>query len=113
MTILGQSTAHGRSIRTTALDLLLGAQPDAIPRLAKLASPIEHVDAKDPPLLVIHGDQDPQVPIEQSIELVDKYKSSKLPHHFEIIPGGQHGGDRFFDEQRQNAIHEFLERHLE
>ena len=113
MTILGQSTAHGRSIRTTALDLLLGAQPDTVPRLAKLASPIEHVDAKDPPLLVIHGDQDPQVPIEQSIELVDKYKSSKLPHHFEILPGGQHGGEQFFDEQRQNVIREFLERHLE
>ena len=40
MTILAQSTPHGLSVRKPALDLLLGAQPDAARDLAELASPV-------------------------------------------------------------------------
>lgn len=111
-TILGQSTPHGLSVRVPALDLLLGGQPDAMSELAKLASPTEHVDAKDPALLMIHGDQDPQVPIEQSRELAEKYKQLQRPYEFEIIPGGEHGGKVFFDEQRQQLIKRFLDGQL-
>ena len=63
MTILKQSTPHGLSVRIPALQLLLGSQPEDNPILAKLESPVFHVDANDPPLLILHGDQDPQVPI--------------------------------------------------
>ena len=38
-------------------------------QLAELASPVSHVDPRDPPLLLFHGDQDPQMPINQSHEL--------------------------------------------
>ncbi len=109
MTILDQSTPHGLSVRKPALDLLLGAQPETVPELAKLASPVEHVDASDPPLLIIHGDQDPQVPINQSHELVGKYKQLNLPCQFEVIHGGAHGGKLFFDEQRQELMRQFLD----
>jgi ankyrin repeat protein/acetyl esterase/lipase len=111
-TILGQSTPHGLSVRVPALDLLLGGQPDTAIDLAKLASPTEHVDATDPPLLMIHGDQDPQVPIEQSRELAEKYKQFQRPCDFEIIPGGEHGGKVFFDEQRQQLMKRFLDLQL-
>lgn len=47
-TILSQSTTHGLSVRVPALQLLLGGQPDAVPVLARLASPVFHVDASDP-----------------------------------------------------------------
>lgn len=112
MTILGQSTAHGLSVRKPAFDLLLGGQPDSFPDLAKLASPTEHIDAKDPPLLMIHGDQDPQVPIAQSNELAERYRQFRVPFEFEMIPGGGHGGKAFFDEQRQELIQRFLDKHL-
>lgn len=49
LTILEQSTDHGRSVRIPALQLLLGGQPTEKPDLAKLASPIQHIDAHDPP----------------------------------------------------------------
>lgn len=111
-TILNQSTPHGLSVRKPALDLLLGAQPEDAPELAKLASPVEHVDAADPPLLIIHGDQDPQVPINQSHELAGKYKQFGRPFEFEVINGGEHGGKSFFDEQRQDLMRKFLEVHL-
>ena len=45
MTILSQSTAHGLDVRVPALQQLLGGQPDDKPELARLASPVNHVDA--------------------------------------------------------------------
>ncbi|MCA9181337.1 MAG: alpha/beta fold hydrolase, partial [Planctomycetales bacterium] len=112
MTILQQSTPHGLSVREPALQLLLGAQPEAAVKLAKLASPVEHVDSSDPPLLLIHGDQDPQVPINQSHELHGKYEQVELPVEFVVVHGGQHGGDVFYDDQHQDLIRQFLDRHL-
>src|SRR5436190_5651978 len=57
-TILAQSTPHGLNVRVPALELLLGGQPDSKLELARLASPVFHVDKNDPPLLWYHGDQD-------------------------------------------------------
>lgn len=111
-TILAQSTPHGLSVRVPALDLLLGGQPDAKADLAKLASPVFHVDKNDPPLLIIHGDQDPQVPINQSHELEGRYHDAGLPVQFEVIHGAAHGGDEFFDAKHIDLITSFLERSL-
>lgn len=44
----------------------LGAFPGDIPEIAASASPIVHVDAGDPPFLLIHGTSDALVPIGQS-----------------------------------------------
>ena len=112
LTILKQSTPHGLSVRVPALQQLLGDDPDKVPDLARLASPVFHVDADDPPLLLIHGDQDPQVPINQSHELHAKYKEHKLSGHFEVVHGGVHGGDVFFDTQRNELVRKFFTTHL-
>ncbi|MEO2017825.1 MAG: alpha/beta hydrolase [Fuerstiella sp.] len=107
-TILSQSTPHGLSVRVPALELLLGGQPIDQPDLAKLASPVAHVDASDPPLLLIHGDQDPQMPINQAHELHGKYKQLRLTVDFEVVHGGAHGGKRFFDDRMLDRVAEFL-----
>jgi acetyl esterase/lipase len=112
LTILNQSTPHGLSVRVPALELLLGATPDKVPDLARLASPVFHIDRKDPPLLLIHGDQDLQVPINQAHEFHGKYKALKLPVQFEVVHGGAHGGDAFYDEERNVIVREFLRKHL-
>lgn len=112
MTILNQSTPHGLSVRVPALQLLLGTRPEENTALAKLASPVFHVDARDPPLLMIHGDQDPQVPINQSHELHGAYKKQNLDVTFEVIHGGAHGGPEFFDEKRIKLVELFLRKHL-
>ena len=98
--ILGQSTAHGLSVRVPALQLLLGGQPEQVPDLSRLASPITHVDQKDPPLWLIHGDADPQMPIEQSTELDQIYRQNKLAVRYDIIVGAMHGGAEFYTDQR-------------
>lgn len=109
-TILAQSTPHGLSVRVPAFKLLLGGLPEDHPDLARLASPVEHVGRGDPPLLILHGDQDPQVPINQSHELDGAYQSAKLDVCFEVVHGAGHGGAAFFDAQRQARIARFLER---
>ena len=110
--ILKQSTPHGLGVRKPAFDLLLGGQPDDVPDLARLASPTEHVDTRDPPLLLIHGDQDPQVPINQSHELHGRYKSLRRPVQFEVLHGSAHGGKEFFDAERMALIQRFLDESL-
>lgn len=110
--ILDQSTPFGLNIRVPALEALLGGAPDERTELARAASPVFHVDAGDPPLLLLHGDQDPQMPINQSHELHGAYESSGLPVRFEVVHGARHGGDAFFDSARTELVGEFLDEHL-
>src|SRR3954471_6873164 len=111
-TILKQSTPHGLSVRVPALDLLLGAQPDQAPELAKLASPVFHVDKHDPPLLLLHGDQDPQMPINQSHELAGAYERAGAPVQFVVVHGAAHGGAAFYDDERLQIVKAFLRHHF-
>lgn len=110
MTILPQSTVHGLGVRIPALQLLLRGQPEIKSDLARLASPVFHVDPTDPPLLMIHGDQDIQVPINQSHELEGKYREHDLDVRLEVVHGGGHGGELFFDERRRKLVEDFLNR---
>lgn len=111
-TILAQSTPHGLSVREPALDLLLGGQPSAVPELARLASPVFHVDASDPPLLLLHGDQDPQMPINQAHELQGAYEAAGRPVEFLVLHGSGHGGAAFTSEAILEKIDGFLRKHL-
>lgn len=112
VTILEQSTPFGLNVRRPALDRLLGAQPGDVPALAKIASPVAHVDATDPPLLLLHGDQDPQMPINQSHELEGAYQKWKLDVHFRVVHGAAHGGDEFWSADNQQLLAAFLQRTL-
>ena len=110
--ILAQSTPYGLSVRAPALDLLLGGQPDQVTELTRLASPVFHVDLSDPPLFLMHGDQDPQMPIEQSHEFAAAYRKLGLPLQFEVQAGSGHGGPAFTSEASLHLIDAFLRKHL-
>lgn len=110
VTILNQSTPHGLGVRIPALELLLLGQPADKPDLARLASPVFYVEASDPPLLLLHGDQDPQVPINQAHELEGRYEALGLPVEFEVVHGAPHGGEVFHDEARTAIVLSFLDR---
>jgi len=108
--ILRQSTPHGLSVREPALDLLLGAAGAERKQLTHLASPVNHVDAHDPPLMLLHGDQDPQMPINQAHELHGRYKQLGLSVQFEVVHGGAHGGRPFYQQERMQRVAAFLRR---
>lgn len=99
LTILSQSTPHGLSVRRPALELLLGALPENAKELAEQASPVFNIGLDDPPLLIFHGDQDNQMPINQAHELKGKYESFNLESGFEVVYGAGHGGKEFFSGQ--------------
>ena len=111
-TILSQSTPKGLEYRIPALKLLLGDTPDKKPELAKLASPVAHLDRKDPPLLLIHGDADPQMPPQQSQELAKAYEALGLPVTLIVMPGSKHGGKEFYDDERTAVVAKFLDKVL-
>ena len=111
-TILAQSTPHGLSVRVPALELLLGGQPESKVELARLASPVFHVDKTDPPLLWYHGDQDPQMPVNQALEMIGAYKKQGLNATFEPVPGGAHGGKLFYTPEQFEQVARFLDTHL-
>ena len=95
-------------MRQSALDLFIGGQPDDVPETAKLASPVFHIDTNDPPLYLSHGDQDPQMPINQAHELHGVYKTHGLPVHFEVKHGSAHGDLAFNDTAELVRIDAFL-----
>ena len=108
--ILSQSTPHGLKVRLPALELLLGGPPEEKVELARLASPVFHVDRRDPPLFLIHGDQDLQMPINQAHELIGAYKKAGRSAHLEVLHGGGHGGREFYDLERMELVRRFLEK---
>ena len=54
-------------------------------------SPLTFADRIAGPLLVLHGDADPVVPIEQSIRLVERIRSSGGDVEFHVMEGEGHG----------------------
>ena len=107
-TILAQTTPFGFNIREPALLRLLGAPPKEAEALAKLASPVFQVDRADPPLMLLHGDQDPQMPINQSHELAGAYEQQGLQVDFIVVHGAAHGGDAFYSTENVDRVATFL-----
>jgi acetyl esterase/lipase len=112
-TILAQSTPFGLGIREPALKRLLGASPTDTEPLARLASPVFQVDGSDPPLLLFHGDQDPQMPINQSHELEGAYEQQGLDAQLVVVHGAAHGGDAFYSAANVQRVATFLSAQLD
>jgi acetyl esterase/lipase len=68
----------------------LGNQPDRM-ALAKLASPLSYVREGLPPIISVHGDNDPLVPHSHAVRLHEALKTSHVTNKLITIPGGGHG----------------------
>jgi acetyl esterase/lipase len=62
-----------------------------IEEIGKQISPITHVSKDDPPTLIIHGDADTLVPIQQAQVMVDKFKEAGVKAELVVKPGAGHG----------------------
>ncbi len=81
-TLKGYWPAFGLNDKTT---------PEEAEKIARVISPIYGVSDKMPPTLIIHGDADPLVPIQQSQRFMAKLEELKIPHQLEVRPGKGHG----------------------
>jgi dipeptidyl aminopeptidase/acylaminoacyl peptidase len=70
--------------------LLGGRVPDNREKAAA-ASPVTYATPDDPPFLIMHGDKDPLVPVEQSKELQDVLKSKGIDSTLVVLEGAGHG----------------------
>ena len=61
--------------------------------LVALANPITYVNADAPPFLIVHGDQDPIVPLHQSALLAESLRAAGVPVTFLTVTGAGHGLD--------------------
>jgi acetyl esterase/lipase len=59
--------------------------------VARQISPVSHVTPDDPPTLIIHGDADKLVPLQQSEEIVEKLKKVGVETTLVIKKGAGHG----------------------
>lgn len=71
-----------------------GPKSDVETAVRKL-SPITYVTAKYPPTLIVHGDADNVVPLQQAKAMDQALTTAGVPHKLEVIPGGGHDDKTF------------------
>jgi acetyl esterase/lipase len=65
--------------------------PSERQEIGRRISPIRHVTPDDPPTLIIHGDADKLVPIQQAEAIVEKLKGAGVEAKLVVKPGAVHG----------------------
>jgi acetyl esterase/lipase len=64
---------------------------EKILEIGRKISPLNHVSNDDPPTLIVHGDADKLVPIQQAEAIVARLKESKVEAKLVPRPGAGHG----------------------
>lgn len=85
------------------LQYIMNATLDTNPNIFFESSPINYVTSKSAPTLMLHGDQDNLVPVEQAYMLQDKLEAAGVFNKLVIYPGQGHGwlGEDLNDSFRQ------------
>jgi acetyl esterase/lipase len=96
-----------------AVARLLGGSGPQMADSALRASPIAHVSADDPPFLIMHGDRDATVPVQQSEIFAAALQRARVPVTLVILNGVGHGGKEFLKPDRVRIIDSFLREYLQ
>ena len=93
---------------------LVGGDPETIVERSDAASPIFHISKKTAPIIILHGDQDPLVPLAISEAFYDRLVQAGLEEQTEvyIVRNGGHGTRELFQTEVKERILRFLNRHL-
>ncbi len=78
--------------------------------------PVKNVTPDYPPTLMIHGENDTDVPHEESAMMAAELKKNNVEHRLISVPGGEHGlpgVDRKVIDENYRAAVEFIEKHLQ
>lgn len=87
--ILARS-AENASLNSAENGLLRCTPATCTEQAVKAVSPASYIDAKDPPFLLIHGETDAVVPVEQSRDVEAKMKAAGMMVESIYIPGVDH-----------------------
>jgi len=76
------------------------------------ASPLKHVTSDAAPFLIMHGDQDHNVNIENSKRLFAALQKAGVEVTLKILPGAVHADPAFMTAENLQIVTDFFERHL-
>jgi len=93
--------------------LLLGGVVMDQPEKARAVSALHQVSKDDASFLIMHGMDDPGVPVDQSERLHAALKAAGVESTLKLIPGAGHGGKEFDSPESRALIQAFLDRHLQ
>ncbi|MEM8735845.1 MAG: alpha/beta hydrolase [Planctomycetota bacterium] len=79
---------------------------------AKGASAWWQATKGDVPMLLVHGDADEQVPVEQSQRLYKKLQSVGVESELLVVPGAGHGMKPFNNDDVHSKVVQFFDRYL-
>ena len=91
------------------LFLRVAGEKEIRKRLADI-SPVNHVTPDDPPTLIIHGDADRLVPIQQAELIMARFKKAGVTARLKRMPDKDHGWDAEADEVKEFA--DWFDAHL-
>ncbi len=91
---------------------LVGGLIQQNPDRVKAANPMTYITADDPPILIMHGDQDPLVPFGQSVIFHEALQNVGVDATLYRVRDGGHGGKGFLEPAAAKAIWDFFDRHL-
>jgi acetyl esterase/lipase len=77
-------------LKTNSFHLI--TDPKERQEIGKKVSPISHVDKSNAPTLIVHGDKDALVPLQQAEIMAAKLKEAGVPSELIVVKGGQHDG---------------------
>ncbi len=96
--------AYGKNITSKSAIKWLGDKAND-ETFAKSVSPIHYITKDSPPIFIVHGDADPTVPYQQSIELHKKLLSLNVKTEFVTVAGGLHGK---FEKEKNSEINKSI-----
>ena len=90
-----------------------GKKQEDAPELYKEGSPVVHVSKKSAPFLIMHGDKDPLVPLDQSQRLDRALKQAGVESTLVIFANEGHGFSTAEDQKKRDELAaDFLKKHL-
>ena len=100
--------AYGPNLTSKSATQWLGdkAKDEAF---AKSVSPIYYISKSSPPVFIVHGDADPTVPYQQSVNLHKKLLETGVKTEFITVPGGLHGK---FDKEKNSEINKAIQKFI-
>jgi acetyl esterase/lipase len=80
--------------------LVVIEDPERRKAIGKQISPVYHVTKESAPALIIHGDADFLVPIQQAELIIAKFKENNVPCELVVRKGAGHGGPAFANDAK-------------
>lgn len=91
---------------------LVGGPIVELREVAREASPLAHVSADDPPVLIVHGNRDAEVPADQAVRLDQALRAAGVDSRLVLLDAAGHDLRLGPDSDAGTAVLEFLDRVL-